>query len=174
MTPTLTAVVTGVALLGVAGTIGFFVRSATLERRAEAAERELLVLKNSDPIREAELLRTKLTASEKDRAAVRAEAEALRAQVAAMTANAATAGTYLTALAELHRVFYGYLFSSSNLDRVEERMRATGDAELATLWAEARRNTTPNSQNPSATAAVAERITARLRALLPPPALAPR
>jgi len=50
VTLVLTAAVTGLALLGVAVTIGFFVRSAALERRAEKARQELLVLQKSDPI----------------------------------------------------------------------------------------------------------------------------
>lgn len=146
---------------------------AGLKDEKGKVDTELAVLKNSDWAKEIELLRLKLKTAEKDLASAEINIDTLgrdlsREQQRAKTAeaNLGKIKPYLDVVDDVQDTYFKYIATETALNRIEAKIKALGDQEMFELWTETRRQTTPNSSNPSATSAVIARAIFLIRNLL--------
>lgn len=146
---------------------------ASLKDEKAKTNTELAVLKSTDLAKEVELLQFKLKTAQKDLALAEIKIDTLgkdfskeQKRVKIAEANLGKIKPYLDVVDDVQDTYFKYIATESALDRIEAKIKALGDQEIFELWAETRRQTTPNSSNPSATSAVIARAISLIRNLL--------
>lgn len=144
-----------------------------LKDEKSKVETELAVLKNTDLAKEIELLRFKLKTAEKDLASAQAKIDTLgkdlareQQRVKTVEANLGKIKPYLDVADDVQDTYFKYIATEAALDRIESKIKALQDPELLELWVEARRQTSPNSSNPTAVSNVIARAIFLIRNLI--------
>lgn len=140
---------------------------ASLKAEKIKADTELAVLKNTDLAKEVELLQLKLKTTEKDLAKTELDLASANKRLKTVEANRGKVTSHLDAIEAVSKNYWHYTLTEPILDGIEAKVKALSDSEIFSLWIEARKQTTPNSANPSAVWDVVGRILAKVRNLLP-------
>lgn len=138
-----------------------------LEKEKARVDTELAVLKNTDLAKEVELLKTKLNIAEKDLAQKEQDLTSANNRLKTIETNRGKIKSDLDAIEAVSSNYWHYTLTEPILDNIEAKIKTLGDSETLSLWIVARKQTTPNSANPSAVWDVVSRILANVRSLLP-------
>lgn len=140
---------------------------ASLKDEKAKVDTELAVLKNTDLAKELEILKLKLKTAEKDLAKKELDLASANKRLKTIDANRGKITSHLDAIEAVSKNYWHYTLTEPILDSIEAKVKALGDSEILSLWIVARKQTTPNSANPSAVWDVVGRILTKARGLLP-------
>lgn len=140
---------------------------ARLKDEKTNVETELTVFKNTDLAKEVTLLQTQLNIAEGNLAEKERDLASANNRLKTYETNRGEIISHLDAIEAVSRNYWHYTLTESILDTIEAKVKALGDDEILSLWIVARKQTTPNSANPSAVWDVVGRMLAKARNLLP-------
>lgn len=170
--PVIVFITTTIVGLGIASF--FFVNNRTLKQELASlegekteVETELTILKNTDLAKEVKLLQTQLNRAERSLAEKERDLASANNRLRTYEINRGEITSYLDAIEAVSRNYWHYTLTEPILDTIEAKVKALRDNEILSLWIVARKQTTPNSANPSAVWDVVGRMLARVRNLLP-------
>lgn len=139
----------------------------SLKEEKSRVDTELAVLKNTDLAKEVELLEAKLGVAKSDLAKKERDLASANNRLKAVDANRGKINSHLDAIEAVSKNYWHYTLTEQILDGIEAKVKALGDSEIFSLWIVARKQTTPDSANPSAVWDVVGRMLTKVRSLLP-------
>lgn len=101
-------------------------------------EKDLIYYKGTDFVKEAEILRLKLDAAEKELAATKTENATLKKRIILLEGNAVKIKPYIDAIDAIQGMFFGDGPSQSGVANINAKITVVNDAVIQQQWEEAK------------------------------------